>query len=343
MLLDSVKMCCATASGSAGSQSTEGRDQAVVLQLLLGTMFEASAPQPVLYNDDDNCCSGFPSPMDVPTRLQATARESGRECLRLLLALASPLAASSHSVGSDGGDTTAVDASVSSSSNPACSVSDSVPLVGAAGGPPTTSASSSYAEWEVLQDQLLATASTTEVPSDTVAEGSQAASSFGCWDEALWCFNPACTNLSGPSELALKTLVCGGGCGVRYCSPECQAQGWRDGHRLSCGRLRDRRAARTMEVSGWVGGGVMAFQEVSAVSVNSAQSSTRSHIIAHACPQSEQLPSAGAPQCACQRIKPCSPETSGIISETTCQRIEPCTPDTNGACSETTSPSLTHP
>ena len=59
----------------------------------------------------------------------------------------------------------------------------------------------------------------------------------------MWCLNPACTNLEGPSELALKTLACGGGCGVRYCSPECQAQGWRDGHRLSCGRLRDRRAA----------------------------------------------------------------------------------------------------
>ena len=60
---------------------------------------------------------------------------------------------------------------------------------------------------------------------------------MSCWVEALWCFNPICTNLEGPSELALKTFACGAGCGVRYCSPECQAQGWRDGHRLSCGRL----------------------------------------------------------------------------------------------------------
>ena len=69
-----------------------------------------------------------------------------------------------------------------------------------------------------------------------------------------------------------------------------------------------------MEVSGWVGGGVMAFQEVSAVSVNSAQSSTRSHIIAHTCPQSMQLLSAGAPQRACQRIEPFTPETVRISS-----------------------------
>ena len=98
-----------------------------------------------------------------------------------------------------------------------------------------------------------------------------------------------------------------------------------------------------MEVSGWVGGGVMAFQEVSAVSVNSAQSSTRSHIIAHTCPQSKQLVSAGAPQHACQRIEPFTPETVRISSETTCQRIEPCIPETSGTSSETASPSLTRP
>ena len=46
-----------------------------------------------------------------------------------------------------------------------------------------------------------------------------------------------------PSELQLKTSSCQGGCGVRYCSKECQAQGWRDGPRLSCRRLRERRRA----------------------------------------------------------------------------------------------------
>ena len=90
---------------------------------------------------------------------------------------------------------------------------------------------SSYADWEVFQAELLSASSDGRSP---------AASSGCCWGEGLWCFNPACTNLEGPSELALKTHACGGGCGVRYCSPECQAQGWRDGHRLSCGQLRDR-------------------------------------------------------------------------------------------------------
>ena len=82
---------------------------------------------------------------------------------------------------------------------------------------------STYADWEVFQAELLSASS---------SDCSPAASSGCCWGEGLWCFNPACTNLEGPSELALKTHACGGGCGVRYCSPECQAQGWRDGHSL---------------------------------------------------------------------------------------------------------------
>ena len=57
------------------------------------------------------------------------------------------------------------------------------------------------------------------------------------WGAGLWCFNTSCRNLSGPSELQLKTFACGGGCGVRCCSRECQVQGWRDGHKLICGRL----------------------------------------------------------------------------------------------------------
>ena len=157
---------------------------------------------------DGNTCSGLPSPMDVPTRSQAAARESATEVLHNMQRLAGlvwpdhPAAAAS---------------SCSDGIHPA-----------------------SYADWEVLQSELL------ELPSPSQAEGLPAASSsVPCtWGEALWCFNPTCTNMEGPSELALKTFACGGGCGVRYCSPECQAQGWRDGHRLSCGRLRDRRAVR---------------------------------------------------------------------------------------------------
>ena len=118
-----------------------------------------------------------------------------------------------------------------------------------------------YADWEVLQAEVLmplppsseqpqltgvASMSAAASAASSLSEGAQqpfSSSSYAscCWGEGLWCFNPACTNLSGPSELAMQTSACGGGCGVRYCSTECQAQGWRDGHRLSCARLRARR------------------------------------------------------------------------------------------------------
>ena len=62
-----------------------------------------------------------------------------------------------------------------------------------------------------------------------------------------WCGNPECDNLSGPSELQLKTLACGGGCGVRYCGGGCQAAAWRRGHRLSCRELERRREGREAE------------------------------------------------------------------------------------------------
>ena len=153
---------------------------------------------------DGSTCSGLPSPIDVPTQSQAAARESAAEVLRNIRRLAG-LVWPDHPAAAARGPSNGVD--------PA-----------------------SYADWEVLQSELL------ELPSPSQSEGQPAVSSSGCsWGEALWCFNPACANMSGPSELALKTFACGGDCGVRYCSPECQAQGWRDGHRLSCGRLRDRR------------------------------------------------------------------------------------------------------
>ena len=152
---------------------------------------------------DGDTCSGLPSPMDVPTMSQAAARESAAEVLRAIRQLAGR-------VWPEQSAAVTIDEVKSGISR------------------------SSYAEWEVFQAELLSSSSDDRSP---------AASSGCCWGEGLWCFNPTCTNLEGPSELALKTHACGGGCGVRYCSPECQAQGWRDGHRLSCGRLRDRRAA----------------------------------------------------------------------------------------------------
>ena len=149
---------------------------------------------------DGSTCSGLPSPMDAPTRSQTAARESAAEVLqslRKIAALAWP-------------DDTAI------------------AIAAGAGGGGRSSSVAAYADWEVLQAELL--------------ESAPGALPALC-GEALWCFNPACTNLEGPSELALKTRACGGGGGVRYCSLECQAQGWRDGHRLSCGRLIERRAA----------------------------------------------------------------------------------------------------
>ena len=148
---------------------------------------------------DGSTCSGLPSPMDVPTRSQAAARESAAEVLRSLRHLAGRVWPDQTAGSGDG------------LSDPA-----------------------SYAGWEVVQAELLASASSEGAPLSAPSEGPPSASG---WGEALWCFNPACTNLEGPSELAIKTFACGGGCGVRYCSPECQAQGWRDGHRLSCGQL----------------------------------------------------------------------------------------------------------
>ena len=152
-------------------------------------------------------CPGLPSPMDVPTMSQAAARESAAGLLQHIRHLAG-LVWPDHPE--------------AETANSCCNGIDP----------------DAYADWEVLQSELL------ELPPPSSSAGLPAASSSGCsWGEALWCFNPACINLSGPSELALQTFACGGGCGVRYCSRDCQARGWRDGHRLSCGRLRGRRVA----------------------------------------------------------------------------------------------------
>ena len=78
---------------------------------------------------------------------------------------------------------------------------------------------SSWSRWEVLQAALFRS-----LPPEQQED----------WGRPLWCCNPGCTNLSGPSELQLKTKACGGGCGSRYCDKKCSAQGWRLGHRYSC-------------------------------------------------------------------------------------------------------------
>ena len=88
----------------------------------------------------------------------------------------------------------------------------------------------SVENWEVLQAKMMREA---EAAVLTATDPSQASK----WAvEVLWCCNPRCTNLSGPSELQLKTFACGGGCGFRYCSVQCQEQGWRAGHKDSCAR-----------------------------------------------------------------------------------------------------------
>ena len=240
-----------------------------------------------------SCCSGLPSRMDVPGETLAMAREAGAavlKVLRQLAGLAWPdcLPPAAEDTGSSGGDSS----------------------VGGGGtAAAARTAAAEYADWEVLQAELLLSPSESAPPASSLpasppsdnapperllssslspasnrhpgsvseavaapqagAENAPPAASLlelrpdsqpsmcepgmaspysSCWGEGLWCFNPACTNLSGPSELALKTLACGGGCGARYCSPECQAQGWRDGHRLSCGRLRDRRVVGSSSV-----------------------------------------------------------------------------------------------
>ena len=172
---------------------------------------------------DGSACSGLPAPTDVPPMSQAAARESAVEVLQYIRQLAA----------------------VVWPDHPAAAAA-------AAGADSDRSDPSAYADWEVLQAELLLSP---PPPSLEAAPNSASCSSDGgSWGQALWCFNPSCTNLSGPSELALKTSPCSGGCGVRYCSRECQAQGWRDGHRLSCGLLRGCKGAAAVvapEVSGW--------------------------------------------------------------------------------------------
>ena len=137
--------------------------------------------------------------MDVLTWSQAAARESAAEVLRSFRKIAT-LVWPNH---------------------PSAEAAE--PAGGAGTG--TAVWQRTHADWEVLQAELM---------------GSAAGVLPALCGEEMRCFNLACNNMEGPSELALKTHACSGGCRVRYCRlPECQARGWRGGHRLSCGRLRD--------------------------------------------------------------------------------------------------------
>lgn len=49
------------------------------------------------------------------------------------------------------------------------------------------------------------------------------------------CCNLACSNLGGVSEAALRTQLCAGCRGARYCSVECQRAAWKEGgHSMVC-------------------------------------------------------------------------------------------------------------
>lgn len=173
---------------------------------------------------DVRVCSGQPSVMDVPRRAEAKAKAAAAEVVLIARQLAGlvwpearfPLPLMKQLETAYGEIVTqaaTADTAVASSSDGQVDLTD---LEGAA------AYSGTYAEWEVLQVELL----------EGVSESG--------WGEGLWCFNPGCRNLTGPCELQLKTFACGGGCGVRYCSAKCQVQGWRLGHSTACKLVRDK-------------------------------------------------------------------------------------------------------
>jgi hypothetical protein len=48
------------------------------------------------------------------------------------------------------------------------------------------------------------------------------------------CSNPRCCCMEGINEAAMKTQVCAGCRGVRYCSAACQKAHWKAGHKEVC-------------------------------------------------------------------------------------------------------------
>ena len=136
---------------------------------------------------------------DVPTRTQAEATQAGLSMLSQLRGLAAELLTMSSV----------------ELAQPDLQLDSSVVFEREYAG-------TSWSRWEVLQAAMFRC-----LPREQQED----------WGRPLVCCNPGCTNLEGPSELQLKTFACGGGCGVRYCSRECQVQGWRLGHRHSCGEI----------------------------------------------------------------------------------------------------------
>ena len=77
-------------------------------------------------------------------------------------------------------------------------------------------------EWELVQAEMLAGLSEEE------------------WGLRP-CSNFDCARLEGPCEMMVKTLVCEGGCGARYCCQACGEQAWRSGHKHNCQAISEMR------------------------------------------------------------------------------------------------------
>ena len=129
--------------------------------------------------DELEGCSENPSTsfFDVPTQTQAEATQAGLSMLTQLRSLAAELLTMT-SVALPQPDQQ-LDAS-------------SAAVQGYVGA--------SWSQWEVLQAAMFRC-----LPPEQQED----------WGHPLVCCNPGCTNLSGPSELQLKTYACGGGCRVR--------------------------------------------------------------------------------------------------------------------------------
>ena len=69
------------------------------------------------------------------------------------------------------------------------------------------------------------------------------------------CSNFDCSQKDGPCEMMVKTLVCEGGCGARYCCQGCQEQAWRAGHQHNCEAMAALTMRRSSAINEWHGEG----------------------------------------------------------------------------------------
>ena len=182
------------------------------------------------------CAHGYIGPLDGPQLLEAALHEASDNVVRLL----------QQASASTSGAQAAVVASALSSVRRAAAVClppesphrEALASLASTPWPPSDAQTydwvgnlgGSFAEWELLQAELLSTV-------DLHSMGM----------EGLWCFNPHCSNLSAPSDLQMETKACQGGCGVLYCSQGCQEQSWRMGHRESCGAMASAKAFVSIE------------------------------------------------------------------------------------------------